>query len=247
MSAQLRALEQVTARGDSANNGETLSDLSYPAATFRFERSRGPKGNLVGSREASSKISPRCEEVLVGTLLGDGCLERNGANVRLRIDHSIGHRAWVEWKHSEFQELCPGRPRIVKRIDVRTGSQHVNYRFSSGSLPALNEYYQLFYGEGEKRIPSDIGAFLSPLSLAVWYQDDGGRRGDCAGGYLNTNAYSDQDVELLKLALWNLFGISTRTHFAAGKPRIYVPAGQFREFCHVLRPFVIDEMKYKLL
>ena len=212
-----------------------------------MESSRGPKGNLVGSREATSKISPRCEEILIGTILGDGCLERNGTNVRLRIDHSIGQRAWVEWKHSMFQELHPGSPRTVKRIDVRTGSQHINYRFSTSSLPALNEYFQLFYGNGDKHIPDVIGTYLSPLSLAVWYQDDGGRRGDCASGYLNTNAYSIPDVELLKLALLDVFGVSTRTHFAAGKPRIYVPSGQFREFCRIIHPYVIDEMRYKLL
>jgi hypothetical protein len=207
----------------------------------------GPKGNLVGSREASSRLSPRCEAIVVGTILGDGCLERNGKNIRLRIDHSIHQRAWVEWKHSELRELHPGSPRLVTRIDVRTGSQHVNYRFSTSSTESLNDFFDIFYATGEKRIPSFIGDFLSPLALAVWYQDDGGRRGDCASGYLNTNAYAVEDVEFLKLCILNSFGISTRTHFAAGKPRIYIPAKQFGMFCEIIRTNVIDEMRYKLL
>ena len=220
--------------------------LSHPAATF-IDVVSGPKGNLVGSREASSRLSPRCEAIVVGTILGDGCLERNGKNVRLRIDHGVHQQAWVEWKHSELQELHPGSPRLVKRIDGRTYQEHVNYRFNTCSTPLLNEYFDMFYVKSEKRIPSFIGDLLSPLTLGVWYQDDGGRRCDCASGYLNTNAYRVEDVELLKLSLLARFGISSRTHFAAGKPRIYIPSREFPAFCDIIRSDVIDEMTYKLL
>jgi hypothetical protein len=88
---------------------------------------------------------------------------------------------------------------------------------------------------------------ISPLSLAVWYIDDCGRRSDCRSGYLNTNAYSVEDVEILKSCLSMNFRIESKTHFAAGMPRIYIPASQFEVFCDVVRPHVISEMEYKLL
>jgi LAGLIDADG DNA endonuclease family len=206
----------------------------------------GPKGDLVGSREASN-LTSRCSEILIGTVLGDGCLERNGKNVRLRIDHSVNQRAWVDWKFSEFSELSPLRPRLVTRTDPRTGHVHVNYRFSTRTSPLLNDLFSLFYGQGDKRIPGIIRKLLSPLALGVWYMDDGGRRGDCRSGYLNTNAYSVEDVELLKRSLQLNFGLATTTHFAAGKPRIYIPSSQFASFCEIVRPYVISEMRYKLL
>jgi hypothetical protein len=212
------------------------------------KRSRDPKGNPVGSREAKH-LSQRCEEVLVGTILGDGCLERNGINVRLRIDHSLSQQAFVDWKRRELEELNPSLPRVVRRVDSRTGTEHQNYRFSTRSLPVLNRYFQLFHGDrGRKVVPRCISALLrTPLSLAVWYMDDGGRRRDCRGGYLNTNAYSAAEVALLQDCLRKRFDLSTAVHFAAGKPRIYIPSSQFGMFCELIRPHVIGEMLYKLL
>jgi hypothetical protein len=77
--------------------------------------------------------------------------------------------------------------------------------------------------------------------------DDGGRRSDCRSGYLNTNAYSVDEVNTLRTAIKDSFDISTSVHFAAGKPRIYIPQRSFKTFCDVVRPHVIDEMRYKLL
>jgi hypothetical protein len=186
---------------------------------------------------------------VIGTILGDGCLERNGRNTRLKIDHSWDQEAFVRWKFRELQELDPSEPRLVVREDPRTRQIHRNLRFSTRTTPLLNSYHSFFYPEeGMKLIPPHIlDTLISPLSLAVWYMDDGGRRSDCRSGYLNTNAYTPDDVEILKSCLDVRFGISTRTHFAAGKPRIYIPSGQFAGFCELVRPHVIPEMAYKLL
>ena len=202
----------------------------------------------MGSREAFI-LSQRCKEIIVGTVLGDGCLERNGSNVRLKIDHSSSQRALVDWKFKELHELEPFAPRIVERWDRRTGQKHVNYRFTTRTVPVLNGFHRIFYGFGrEKRVPDSMRDLLSsPLSLAVWYMDDGGRRSDCGSGYLNTNAFSVADVEVLKECLRTNFGIESKTHFAAGKPRIYVPVSQFGRFCRLIKPHVISEMEYKLL
>ena len=187
--------------------------------------------------------------MILGTILGDACLERNGRNVRLRIDHSVRQRAFVEWKFIELGELNPSTPRIVRRRDKRTGQIHENYRFTTQTTAALNEYYGMFHPNGSSKcVPrSIIESLTSPLSLAVWYMDDGGRRSDCRSGYLNTNAYTVEEVNTLQTALKETFDISTSVHFAAGKPRIYIPQRSFKAFCDVVRPHVIDEMRYKLL
>ena len=139
----------------SANNGETLSEKVSQLATSFQEKAGYPKGNPVGSREAS-RLSQRCREIVIGTILGDGCLERNGRHVRLRIDHSDRQRALVDWKFREFSELRPLQPRFIQRFEPRTGRTQANYRFATRTSPMLDEYFELFYGQGPKRMPGEM-------------------------------------------------------------------------------------------
>jgi hypothetical protein len=185
----------------------------------------------------------------VGAILGDGCLERNGKHVRLRIDHGEVQQALVEWKFHQLAELEPSPPKRVEVFDPRTQKTYVHYRFATRTSVVLDEYYHLFYGaSGIKRVPEQIGSHLnSALSIAVWYMDDGGRRGDCRSGYFNTQAFSAEEVLLLREGLQRNFQLPTTTHFAAGRPRIYIRSVHFEQFCGLIRPHVIPTMQYKLL
>jgi hypothetical protein len=194
-------------------------------------------------------LTQGCREIIVGTILGDACLERNGRNVRLRVDHGERQRALVEWKFQQLTELAPSPPKRVEVFDRRTNRTYVHYRFASRTIEVLNEYFELFYGhQGVKRIPENIASYLSSaLGVAVWYMDDGGRRGDCRSGYFNTQAYQVGEVDSLRWCLQKNFDLATSIHFAAGRPRIYVAKAHFQRLCDLIRPYVIQDMRYKLL
>lgn len=194
-------------------------------------------------------LTEHCRDIITGSLLGDACLERNGKYVRLRVDHGARQQALVEWKHQQFAELQPSLPRRVEVYDVRTNKTYIHYRFVSRSLPILDEMYEAFYdAQGSKRIPHRIESYcLSALSIAVWYMDDGGKRSDCASGYLNTQGYTVEEVNTLRRCLADNVKLDTRLHFAAGRPRIYIAAAHFVRFCDLIRPHVIESMQYKLL
>ena len=49
-------------------------------------------GNTVGSRES---LSIRQQAILVGKILGDGCLEKNGNHVRLKIEQADCQKDYV--------------------------------------------------------------------------------------------------------------------------------------------------------
>lgn len=51
------------------------------------------------------ELSTHQQNVLIGTLLGDGHLERDGRYVRLKIDHAWSQAAYVWWKFEIFREL----------------------------------------------------------------------------------------------------------------------------------------------
>src|SRR5437016_2225652 len=113
-------------------------------------------------------LTQHCRDINVGAILGDACLERNGKNVRLRIDHGHNQQAWVEWKYQRLADLSPSLPRRVEVADPRTHKTYIHYRFVSRTTEILNEYFELFYGrQGVKCVPENIAAYLnSALSIA---------------------------------------------------------------------------------
>lgn len=221
-----------------ANNGEPL------LTGKNFFRYNEVKGNTVGSREFTI-LTQRQEEILLGTLLGDGFLEQNGRNVRLKIDHGAKQKAYVFWLYEEFKSIAL-QPYQLLFQDKRNDQTYEHWRFATYSLSLLNPWRQLFYQNGRKIISPKIFELLSPLSLAVWYMDDGFRRTDCRGLYLCTSAYSMGEQYLLQECLKKKFNIQTTLHFAAKQVRIYVPSSQTSTFCNIVQPFILPNFFYKL-
>jgi hypothetical protein len=189
------------------------------------------------------------KRVLVGTLLGDGHLERDGTYVRLKVDHGPVQRAYVWWKYEVFRNLTSRAPRLVRVLDPRTERVYQHWRFATVTMPELEPYYALFYKERKKVIPASIGQMLvSPQALAVWYMDDGARRTDCRALRLHTNCYSLQEQEILQGVLEHNFDVRVRVHRCGeGKYVLYIPAGEAQSFSDLVRPFVLAPLRGKLL
>lgn len=193
-------------------------------------------------------LTQRQQDILIGTLLGDGCLEVNGSNVRLRIDHCTNQKQLTDWIFQEFKELCLKGPYSLDQYDIRTNKSYHHYRFSTLSKSVFNSFYSMFYLKKRKIVPKGIKKLLiNPLSLAVWYMDDGFRRRDCNGLYLCTSAYTEKEHSLLLEALKMNFKIDAKVHFAAGNARIYIPALFAKQFCDLVKDFVLHDLSYKLL
>jgi hypothetical protein len=51
--------------------------------------------------------------VIVGSLLGDACLERNGRHWRLRFDHGWREEAYAWWKFRLLHTIAASTPRWI--------------------------------------------------------------------------------------------------------------------------------------
>lgn len=192
-------------------------------------------------------LSKRQQAILIGTLLGDGCLEVNGQNVRLKIDHNINQKQLTDWIFSEFKKFCSKEPYFLDQIDVRTNKVYHHYRFSTLNSYIFNQFHRTFYLLKHKIVPTNIRNLLTnPLSLAVWYMDDGFRRRDCNGLYLCSSAFNKREQLLLLEVLKKNFNIDAKVHYAAGNARIYISAAYAKQFCNLVRKFVVPDLSYKL-
>ena len=124
-------------------------------------------------------LTERQKAIIIGSLLGDGTM-RCKTNALLEINHSIKQSEYVDWKYNELKKLVSSKPH--KRFG---NAGRIAYRFTTKSLPELTKIYREFYADGRKIVPN--GLKIHPLSLAVWFMDDGCKSHNAV--YLNTQKF----------------------------------------------------------
>jgi hypothetical protein len=89
----------------------------------------------------------------------------------------------------------------------KTGKVHSAIFFRTFALPCFKELYELFYVEGSKVVPLNIGELLTPLGLCYWISDDGTFDKINRAVRLCTNSFSLDEVQLLVSVLTNKFNL----------------------------------------
>lgn len=192
-------------------------------------------------------LTDRQEKIIIGCLLGDGHLELNGWNVRLRLDQGLRQKDYLFWKYSELKGLCPSPPRIVEGWHLKVGRVYRRWHVSTFSLPILNNLWRVFYQSKRKAIPSTISGLLTDsISVAVWFMDDGYKRNDCNAFRFSTDCYSRHEHTLLRTCLKENFRLDTSLHKKGNTWNIYVPCGQSKSFRRIIDPYILPSMRYKL-
>lgn len=177
--------------------------------------------------------------IMIGSLLGDGTLRKQGTrtNALFEVNHSFEYRTYVDWKYSTLKEfvLTPPKSRLGN-------GTRVAYRFTTRSLPIFTEYYHWFYADSKKRIPSDVR--LDPLSLAVWFMDDGAK--SRTSYYLNTQQFTFEEQVLLQKFLLNSFQLNTTLNKDKHYWRIRVSTESSKRMNEIIIPFIRPCFRYKL-
>lgn len=199
--------------------------------------------NAEGSSRSTVKLSDEQEAVLVGTLLGDGCLAKHGHYHRLHIKHKLAHRSLAELKYRTFEKFV-SMP--MHMFDQRLGG--VGYpcvQFATRTNAAFSAWHHRFYREGIKVVPEDAAQMLTPLALAVWFMDDGAA--DFAGVTLQTHSFCQEEVDTLKAALIERFGLAVNRRRNRGAWILYVRAESLERLRRIVAPHLLPEFEYKLL
>jgi hypothetical protein len=196
--------------------------------------------------KASLQMSERQKEILIGLLLGDGHLERQGSAVsaRLKIEHSVAQSAYVDWKFHEWREWVRTPPKTRIRQN-RIGTTSMNVGFSTLSHVELEWFRLRFYVNRRKVVPEDLE--LSALSMAVWFMDDGSRKSNqCRGLYLNTQSFTELEVELLRSVIRRDVGVGTSVRQQRDGLQIYIPSSSVTELILYMHSEILASMRYKL-
>lgn len=184
--------------------------------------------------------------VLVGTILGDACLEGNWSktNYRLQVRQSVDQEDYVTWKYDIFKNIVLTPPQHYERTN--------SVWFRTISHTDITELYRLFYPQGKKIIPeSVIGELLrNPITLAVWFMDDGNlvrKNGEVRGYHLNTQSFSEEENEFLCKVLLSTYGISGSVEKNHTYFRIALYKQQDRKrLVKAIQEYILPSMQYKI-
>lgn len=177
-------------------------------------------------------LTKRQEEILVGTILGDGSLENRGtANSRLQIRHSIKQQLYVDWLYNEFSNFVLTAPRQLGEA----------YFFRTRSLPLFTKWRTYFYINGKKIVPKNIS--LTPLGLAIWFMDDG--YFDKKAVYFCTHSFLNESLNHLQTVLRE-FRFENSLILDRGHYKIRIAVSSTPQFISIVKPYMHPSLLYKI-
>jgi hypothetical protein len=196
---------------------------------------------------ATMKISSIQKEILIGTVLGDGFLQKTGEkNARLRLEHGIQQKEYLFWKVKHLQQFFQGTPKYLERIHPISGQTYRYWRHQSQSGPFLGKIRKIFYRNGIKQIPENIEKLLTPRSIAVWYMDDGYYYARDRCSYLYLGNVVKEDAQKVIDALQFKFNLNCRVLAKKKGFAVYFPSSEAIKLKAIIKNYVIDLFKYKL-
>jgi len=157
------------------------------------------------------------KSVLIGSLLGDGCIEkdnrRNGKNKGLgcnfREEHSERQKDYLEWKARILSEQ-------VKKVERDFGTV---YQLRTKKDETYKQLRNEWYPNGKKIVPKSLMENMNEIILAVWYFDDGDKikkekkmkylngLTQCNRARISTHAFTYKENLFLRRILHKKFGI----------------------------------------
>lgn len=195
-------------------------------------------------------MTKRQKAVLVGMVLGDAYLQKTGKkNARIRLEHSVKQREYLEWKAKQFSKLFQGKPSELKRFNPVFGKEYRYLRWQSNSSPQIGEFQRLFYQQGKKTIPDNISSFLTePVSLAVWFMDDGFLYHRDKMAYIYLPKISPDEALVLLTALRDNFALEAKLKVKKNDNKVLIfSVAETNKLMQLIKKYIIASMSYKLI
>lgn len=207
------------------------------------------------------KLTSIQKDLILGTILGDANMqtETKGITWRYRALHGIKSKEYLYFKYNILNNFCCSEPWYSKIYDERSKKTYERYSFNTIVHKSFRFYGKLFYKWSEEKqkfiklIPRNIEIFLTPRVLAYWYMDDGALKwlNKSNGMRICTDSYTYICLIRLQKALKNKFNIETKLNKIKKNKiivgyRIYIPEKSSIIFSELIKPYIIDCMRYKV-
>jgi ubiquinol-cytochrome c reductase cytochrome b subunit len=194
------------------------------------------------------------KDILIGSLLGDGCLRimGNGVSPAFSVSHSEKQKDYVLWKYEKLKRWVKTPPWREERVYHKDRSRKtISWRFQTLSDRVFSDLYNSFYQNGKKIIPENITSLLenAPLALAVWVMDDGNKNHQAV--FLNTQSFSLEEQKRLSQILKYIYGfnVTVNSHSRSNGVelfRIRIDTESTKRLKSIVKDYILPQFHYKI-
>ena len=194
----------------------------------------------------TSQLTSQQREFIVGTLLGDAHMPKQGRFIR--FVHGMKQEDYLLWK----ADLLSGwiAPRGIEySTHVVSGKTYPQVGFCTVTHNDFGFYESLFYTplpEHKKVITLDVLNLVTPFALAVWFMDDG----SCLpkkGIRLHTAGFSwDENYLIQKWFMDSMNLKCTVAKISRGYPVLTFYSNSAKDFREIVKPYLLPSFAYKI-
>lgn len=245
--------EQLAVHLESGLSPDQIGELyGLTGGGIRFHLRKMGIRYIGGSKNFAPRNRPIGSEHLAfvaGSVLGDGNLyiDHTSVNACLRIAHGAPQKEYLMWKASFLGDLVAGKAHERHHKD---GS--VSYYFRTVNHPDLARIRTDCYRDGRKAVTESLLSLLTPLSIAIWYMDDGWRADRDRQVGLATCSFTSDDHDRLIQWFHRHLGIEPyrqsmrNAKYNKSYWHLMFGVAQSARFLEFVRPYMHPSMAYKL-
>ncbi|OGK17400.1 hypothetical protein A2690_00200 [Candidatus Roizmanbacteria bacterium RIFCSPHIGHO2_01_FULL_39_12b] len=193
-------------------------------------------------------MTKKQKDVLIGMILGDAYLQKTGEkNSRLRLEHTTNQKEYLEWKVNYLKNYFQNKAQDITRFNPVWKKTYNYVRIQSYSSPEFGKFQRLFYSQSKKIIPDTISTLLkSPISIAVWFMDDGYYYHRDNMAYIYIPNYDKQSLQYLMDALRSNFDLTAALKKKSKGLVLTFNVNETKKLMEIISEYVIPSMKYKI-
>lgn len=189
---------------------------------------------------------------VLGCLLGDGNMTSKGM---FQCSHSYKQLNYIEYKKGILKNIVSPNFSMIKRPikNHQNGKTYFSYFFRTMNNEFFKNIYDAYYINKIKVFPYDylMNSSFDAYSLAIWYMDDGGRKGNISSIYSFSFGY-EGNLDILRF-LKNKFNIEGSLKIAVDIRRaddkrhfISFNKNEAQKFFKIVSPHIIPYFEYKI-
>lgn len=178
-------------------------------------------------------------DAIIGILLGQGHVKKHGNSYRIDIKYPESKKELLFW----YKTILGNFVNVIYK-----NNNSNNFSLQTATHNELSFFYKLFYENHKKIVREQLFNYVTPLSLAIWFSDQGEIKNHLTMKF-NSNKLSKSDHEILQYILKVKFNVRTKicAYIRNNIEYYYLSVNKenSEKLTQIIKPYAIDWQSIK--